>query len=999
MKKVKMDFFKNLTRKKNSNKPKEKITFKKVMLVVISTILIISVIGSVIGGIYLANILSKSPVLNLDDLISPESTRIYDMYGNKIADLGNESRENITYNELPQNLIDAFVAIEDSRYFSHIGFDLPRFAKSFINNLKTMSLSQGGSTFTMQLIDNTYFADGQKYSAIEKIERKIQEIALSIELNGQMDKKTVFALYLNMINFGAGQSRGIKYAAAYYFGKEVSELNLSESAFLAGVINAPSRYNPHKHLDWATARRNEVLDLMVRHGYITTFEADLAKSIKLEDLLVEPGTGNIIQQNTQYLAYINYVCTEVEELTGYNPYEVPMEVYTYMDPHVQETIEAIENGETSIEFRDPMQVAMVVLDNQTGQILGLGGGRGETVLRGYNRATDMYQQPGSSIKPILSYALAFEVLGWATDHVVEDKPVYIRGTNVLLTNADNAYRGQIALKDAVGISLNIPAYLALEEVADKWGTAQIVQYLQSLGFSKVTESNFDLGYSIGGSTFQVSPLELAAAHAAFINGGEYIKPHAVNYIVIKNNAPIENNPMPTQVVSAETAYLVTYLMENNVSGPYNNYMQVLKRSYPIYAKTGTTDYGKDGLQYGIPRGSAKEKWMVSSSSHYTTIVWLGFEKAAATDDPSQYTYFVTADNRKNIPGNINKLLLDAVHEGKDTPTAIERPPGIVEISHVIAMFPYTEPVEGLPVQYITTGLIDKKHYELVPFGLSGAIEPITEFTATMTSNGASNYTFNLNWGSYPNPYSNIRQIDDTHYDISLVSSGGTVISATGTLLFNPAYLYNQVLNKATIKVDGAVVATVNTSPITLTITDLNKEVIVCGYYGRDGGDRSANEICLPVGRTDVSAYDPVVTFPPAGVTGNNAASWQAWINANSLTGIWSVTTQPAANIGAVGTYTVTRGGVTLASMLQSQLDDAPTVVTIFDNSTTYTLRPTVSQTLADFAAMGLPNTYYNYNTTGGDTITNFNFSSCGPKVPGDTITFADLMSGFAINNP
>ena len=259
------------------------------------------------------------------------STHVYDRDGNLIAELGSEHRDNIEYADLPQDLIDAFLSIEDSRFFQHNGFDLPRFISSALNNLSSGTLSQGGSTLTMQLVDNTWIRpmeeeeinSGGTISRFESIRHKIQEIYLSLLTEQSIDKKAIIVNYLNLIWFGSdGGTRGVQNAAQYYFGKDVNDLNLSECAFLAGVINAPLTYNPYNlngdstnHYEAATNRRNETLRMMYQHGYISEEERDLAMSTNLSYQLQrgESYSGD------PYQSYVEQVVNEVRELTGQDP--------------------------------------------------------------------------------------------------------------------------------------------------------------------------------------------------------------------------------------------------------------------------------------------------------------------------------------------------------------------------------------------------------------------------------------------------------------------------------------------------------------------------------------------------------------------------------------------------------------------------------------------------------------------------------------------------------
>lgn len=821
---------------------KKKWSFGRVFKWTIGILLLLAYISAAICG-YIAydmgsQMIDAAPELKIEKLLSSESSKVYDSEGVLIADLGEYLRENITYDELPESLIDAFISVEDSRFFEHNGFDVPRFTKAFLeiaeNALKTHQIvfSQGGSTFTMQLIKNSYFTvDAKENSTIasKSIDRKVQEIYLALNLEKTTSKEQIFEMYVNKLNFG-GNIRGVQKAAQYYFGKDAKELTLSEAALLAGIVNLPNSYNPYYHLDWATERRNEVLDLMVYHGYISEQEAFLAKSIQIEDLLVGE---NYIQKQAggTYQNYLDAVINEVIEKTGQSPYDSSMEIYTCLKRNVQDEIDAIQNGEEeNVEFPDDlMQIAIVSMNNQTGEIVGLGGGRNyeDAGARAFNRATQMYNQPGSSVKPFLSYALAFDYLGWATDHVITDRPYVYRGTSIRLQNFDGKYRGDVLLNEAVAASLNTPAIQTLQEVLDTIGRDAVIEYLQDLGFDKVTTDNFDTGFGIGGSTFTVTPVQLAGAHAAIINGGRYIEPHTVSKIVFADGSEYVADTQGNQVMSEEAAYMVATLEQYCVEGPFYNYMQILKRNYPIYAKTGTSDWGTYGIQYGIPQGAAKDKWMVSSSSQYTNVVWLGYDMAVEGES----TWFDSKKNAMNIPGHVSEVMLDVLHEDmEEKPTALVQPEGVVSITHIIGTFPYAAPIAGMDSSLITTGLIKKENYELVSaYGSSET--SLNSFSASFDSEGA----LVLTWGT--------GNCVDGMKDISL-HENGVNYEAVGRCYFDWSMLYGSSGSRAAdIIVNGEYVRTVWAEGSSTKVWDLdrNASIQACGFI--DGGS-SGNKICV-----------------------------------------------------------------------------------------------------------------------------------------------------------
>lgn len=827
---------KSMDPQESQNKPKKKkrrgSLGKKIAIFFVYFLLIAGLaVGG--GGLYIASEMIKdAPEISLNDFEGLESSQIYDQDGILITELGAYLRENITYEDMPNSLVDAFVAIEDSRYFEHPGFDVPRFAKAALENLKSKSFGQGGSTFTMQLVKNTYFqVDDLENSTIaeKSVDRKVQEIWTALKLEKQIDKKQIFQLYLNKLNFG-GNIRGVQKAAQYYFGKDAKDLSLGESALLAGIINRPNAYNPYENLDYATNRRNTVLDMMVYHGYITEMEADLAKSIRVEDLLVGEDY-TISESGGPYQAYVDAVIEEVKQITGKDPALTPMKVYTNMDRTVQEQIDAIQKGE-NIEYPDElMQIAIVSMNNQTGEIRGLGGGRNYSGARLLNRAISQFKQPGSAVKPFLSYALAFEHLGWATDHVITDRPIVYRGTKKVINNFDGQYRGDVTLQQAVGQSLNTPAIQTLQEVIDTIGRSKVVDYLQSLGFSQVNSDNFDTGYAIGGSSFQASATEMASAHAAMVNGGRYVQPHTVSRIEFNDGtADYVADHSGKQVISEEAAYMSSTLMQYCVEGPYFNYMQVLKRSYPVYAKTGTTDWGKDGLRFGIPEGAAKDKWMIASTSQTTNVVWVGYDKGVKDEG----TYFNNAKSKLNIPGQICELLLDANYDEADPPKALTRPDGVENITHIIGTFPYAS-LDGVDPSLSTTGLIKKEYNNLVsPWGNS---EQKLESTVSGYIDEWGGLT--INWGGYRG------DLPANQKEISL-SQGDIYVYAVGQKLFDWNWILGNPYYYAKVYLNGNLYHEVSSDqPTYYDWFEGGGSVKVCGYYVYSTGLHS-EEQCVTV---------------------------------------------------------------------------------------------------------------------------------------------------------
>lgn len=669
-------------KKPNNTTPKgatQRRTKKSKVRTVIDSILIVFLsfvlIGGVSGFFLLGKIVSSVDAKNLpDQLINKEPSIFYASDGKTIiGERGGINRENVTYDQIPQSTIDAFLSIEDSRYFKHNGFDLPRFLSSALNNVKAASFAQGGSTLTMQMIDNFIMKpkeeqakeQGKPHSAVTRVEDKIQEIYLSMRAEKELTKEEIITKYLNEINFG-NSARGIQRGAQYYFGKNVEDLNLSESAFLAGVINAPNSYNPYRGYDeskknnyyaYAVERRNTTLGQMLNHGYITKTEYELAKSTKLAFQL--GGEVKTTSNYDQYTQYVYQASLEVQRLTGADPAAVPMKIITSLDVNAQKEANKVAAGKSFQLPDNPYyQLGFTVLNNNTGEIIAVAGERTdiETKNSTFKTRYNEERQPGSAIKPILDYAPTFDKLGWATSRILEDAPIKVDG-NVSIPNADGKYHGNVSMEFAIAKSLNTPALRSLQALMAKEGNAELIAYLKSIGFTDKVADGFNTQYGVGGSGMQASPTQMAAAYAAFANGGYYIQPHMITRIEYKDGSKtIENKPKKTQVMSPQAAYMTSDLLYKAVNGRYKgqNLMGSLGfGKYPVYGKTGTTNYDdNDPNGYG---GMMKDEWMVNYTSEYTIATWTGFDAAIKGKDTAINKYLYD-----NINGKINKTILDAI---------------------------------------------------------------------------------------------------------------------------------------------------------------------------------------------------------------------------------------------------------------------------------------------------------------------------------------------------
>ena len=674
------------------NKPKTQKTNRRKLDIwnkLAVSVLSIFLVGCISVFFILVNIINDPDGMRFsqDGLTTLSNSRLYDASGNVFYELGDEIREDVTYSQIPQSVVDAFLSIEDSRFFDHNGFDLPRFLKSAMANLKSGSLAQGGSTLTMQMIDNAFTKNQEKkleteqgtITTVQKLKLKVQEIYLSLIAEQSINKEQIFEYYVNRIWFGSGNNtRGIQKAAQYFFNKDVSQLNLGEAAFLAGCINAPDTYNPLNnlneanttldHLKAAQNRRNVTLELMLQHGYITEEECNLATNQDLSFSLqyVERTSDDPNQ------AYITQTLSEVMELTGQDPAIIPMDIYTALNQDVQKQADEICNGNIVQFPNEYFDVGFSMIENDTGEIIAVGPGRryhSDSVKIDYSTEPN---QPGSSMKPLLAYASTFDILGWSTAHQVNDKKKdYWKNGSYAPKNSDGKYNGVMSLQDALGLSKNTTAAQAMIDLVTAKGYDYWIDYCKKLGFSDEVAEGFNEQYAIGGSSMRASPIQQASAYSTFANGGKRVDAHRVRKVVRRSDKKeFKTNAKTYDVISEQAAWMISQLLEKVVSGGYQNYNEILASNYTVYGKSGTTDWPANS--YGIPEGVAKDEWSVGYTNKYTIACWSGY----TTDAITNYGMYITWDDLNVASAfHISHYMLDYMQKYA-TYSALERPSGI-----------------------------------------------------------------------------------------------------------------------------------------------------------------------------------------------------------------------------------------------------------------------------------------------------------------------------------
>ena len=592
-----------VTRSKKKKTSKIEL-FKSIMIFCFSFAIFCLIIGMSFG-IY---IIATAPEFTEEKLYNKDATILYLANGEEFAKIGDEMRQKVTYDEISQSLIDAIIATEDSRFFQHSGVDLPRFFKASISQV----LGKGGggaSTLTMQVSKNTQTSTEDK--GIQGIIRKFTDIYMSVfKIETKYTKEEILEFYANSFNLG-GSNRGVEQASQDYFGKSASELNIAEAAMIAGLFQAPGAYYPYLYPEACEERRLTVLSLMLRHGYINEEEYNIAKELTVDKLLVKKEGET--SSNT-YQDFIDTVVEEVIDRTGNNPYEVPMKIYTTMDKSMQETMAGVMNG-TLYEWKDDyVQGSSVVLDVNTGEIKAVGGGRNR-VVRGKNLAIDLTRQIGSTAKPLYDYGPGIEYNNWSTYTPFTDEP-YSYSDGIEIRNWDSDYYGFQTLHEALKHSRNIPAVKAFQQNDSN----NIKKFVTNLGLSP--EDYLHESHALGGYNGE-SPLTLAAAYAAFSNGGYYIEPHSFTKLIYsETNETYEVKPTTRRAMSEETAYMITKILEDTAG--YAVGLSVNGVNYA--AKTGTTNLSYEDIKaHGLPSNAISDRWVASFNDSYAIAVWYGYE--------------------------------------------------------------------------------------------------------------------------------------------------------------------------------------------------------------------------------------------------------------------------------------------------------------------------------------------------------------------------------------
>ncbi len=629
---------KKVASSKKPEKKKKRKRLKKVILFIIIVAVIIVAISLGVSA-YTWKVLSEDMFVN-------EHSTVIDKEGNVIAELGNEQKKIKTdISEMPQYLLDAYVSIEDERFYSHHGIDIKRTGGAILTYITHFgNSSYGGSTITQQLVKNLTGDD------TGSITRKVKEWWKAFLLESYFSKEEILEMYLNVIYVGPN-IYGVGAGAEYYFSKDVSDLSLAECAYLAGINNSPNSYNPFGESDNEELIEDRILTVlqkMLELEKISESEYNEAEQ-EVKDGL-DFNKGNIETGDIIYSYHTDALITEAindlsekknisSEFAQNYLYLAGATIYSTQNSEIQDKVENeflkqqyvlySSDGETT------SQAAMVIMNHQTGEVLACTGGLGEKeTFRGLNRATQSQRQTGSSIKPLAVLAPGIDRKTFTASTIYNDKKTTFSGNYEPGNNS--GYLGETTVRRALESSQNIPFVEMMEQVTPK----RAISYLENMGITSLTAEDESLALALGGLQHGITPLEMAGAYATIANDGVYIKPTFYTTIVNnKGRSVIEAKQEKRTVFSEQVAFILKQLLKQPVEGNYGTATYCSISGIDVAAKTGTTDENYD-------------KWLCGFTPYYTAVTWYGFD-----NNESIYYY------NQNPAGIIWANVMRSVHNG------------------------------------------------------------------------------------------------------------------------------------------------------------------------------------------------------------------------------------------------------------------------------------------------------------------------------------------------
>lgn len=561
--------------------------------------------------------------LNISDYeYQPKAkSQIYASDEKLITEVYNENRTYMPLEEIPQDLQKAIVAVEDSRFYSHHGFNLVRIIKSALVNLKEGQLEQGGSTITQQVAKNLFLTNEKTFT------RKIKEVIYAVQLENKYNKGKILEIYLNEIYLGQG-TYGVQEASKRFFGKDVGELSLAESALIAGLPQAPSAYDPSKHLDRAKDRQEIVLDQMVANEDITREQADQAKQ---EEIIIAQHTEDSFKDQYQEESK-HFVSQVIHELVGYFSQNVEntdnlnedeiydlaryqletggYKIYTTLNTSMQKwAAAAVRNGIQANRLGKRGNGSLVSMDPNTGAVLAYYGG-----VRDIDMASKP-RQPGSTIKP-LYYAGTINEELINSNSLILDEPTTFQQEGVKEVynpkNYGEKYMGYVTAREALVHSLNN----ASVKVMDYLGVETTIDYLESYGIDTLDQNDYQLATALGGMTRGISPLEMANAYSIFANNGIYQEAYFIervedargNIIYSKDKQELERKKVLSDSTISQMEEMLTDVVSRGTA-------KGARLPYYTAGKTGTSNKNKDLWFVGFVKPLATSVWIGNEDNH------------------------------------------------------------------------------------------------------------------------------------------------------------------------------------------------------------------------------------------------------------------------------------------------------------------------------------------------------------------------------------------------
>lgn len=648
-------------------------------------------IGSAGTAAYVAHVLKDLPEWDESVILSDKTTFLYDHDGQVFSQLhSSENRTYVNLDDMPQYLIDCFIATEDTRFYEHKGIDIIRIGGALIADIKAGGTAQGASTITMQLARTAILNDQDK-----KLARKIKEAVLAMQLEKKYSKDEILALYLNEIYFGHS-AYGVQAASQTIFGKDVSDISMAEAATLVGIIRNPKLYSPLNNPENSFRVKNQVLTNLSNY-FGDTYTAEEIAAAK-EDVIETGEYAYTASYNHPW--YTDYVISQTEDILGNMGYSSAsiytsgLRIYTTLNDTVQTLMEEAYSSKDNFPetySADLVESAMVVLDAQDNAILGLVGGREYTTKRGYSRATDMTRQPGSTFKPIADYAPAIEA-GYSPATVANDVATTF-GTTWQPRNYDGSYRGIISMRTACQYSVNIASVKFLQ-------MATVPSSLKMLGKMGIalSEQDNNLSIGLGGLTYGVSPLQMAAAYGTLANSGIYTEPWCISRIEDSDGKVIYESSLNQTIAMKETtAYLVTDMLKSVTQAGTGTRAQLSNRD--VASKTGTVQL--PDLSYFKGLNGNRDAWFAAFTPEMVGVVWMGYDHDKDENGTVQYLRQIYGGK---YPAQIWKYVIGGA--SKDLPASrFIQPSGIVSLTvdKYTGMLPNDKTLETV------TEIFDKDH--------------------------------------------------------------------------------------------------------------------------------------------------------------------------------------------------------------------------------------------------------------------------------------------------